>query len=311
MMKLTLENLGWKLYGLYEFSKLGLFNRSFIIFQNIHNKEKLIKQLEQKGFKDYDEVAIRFSKENVMNLPFFIGKFSLEQIANTIIKEKKNYVPFVHKLVKTKFSMCLYYDGKTIFLEVWPGIGASKKNVFNENPDLIKIDSHISIAKYLKKRHVEDVDSKVFTANPFDVSFLEKLSRIILSYKNKLDKLLKIQNPILCDLNCESEEDINFMGIQKSKTMNLDKIHNSTKEYYIVKSMEDLKNYDGSKELFFDIPLNRDNHDWVTIIDILKCLPKVYVKSLTMHLSVILREFGVNVEKGFIDEDYEIKEIAL
>lgn len=303
------ERLGWKLYGLYEFSKLKLFNRPFIILSDDKTKEKIIKKLKSVNFKDNDEVAIRFSKENVMHLPFFLGKFKLEKIAEIIQKERKDYVPFVHGLVKTKFSACLYYDGKTIFLEIWPGIGASKNKVFNEHPDLIKIDSTIRIMRYLKNRNIEYTDGLESTIIPFEMSFLVELANKIKSYEKKLKELLKIQNPLLCDLNCESIMDINFMGIQKTNELDFSIMDNATKKFYIVKSLDDLKRYDDSKELLFDIPLNRNDEDWVTIINILKNFPKIYVKSLTMHLSVILREFGMNIEKGAINEDYEIKEI--
>jgi hypothetical protein len=43
----------------------------------------------------------------------------------------------------------------------------------------------------------------------------------------------------------------------------------------------------------------------------LKKVPIVYVKSLTMHLAIVLREFGVNVVRWTPDEDYEVKEFPL
>tara|TARA_Y100000034_G_C6856721_1_gene389424 strand:- start:153 stop:1076 length:924 start_codon:yes stop_codon:yes gene_type:complete len=304
-MKFTPENLGWKLYGLYEFSKVKLFNRPFIILKDF-NKEEILSKLKENGFQDNNEIAIRFSKENSMNLPFFLGKFTLDKITEIIDKEKKDYIPFVHKLVKTKFSISLYYDGNTMFAEIWPGIGATKKKVFNENPDIIKINKNILISRYTKNREVEDVNHNSYTATPFSINFLKNITAKLNEFKPKLDKLLNIQNPLLCDLNCESDEDINFMGIQKSKKININKIDNAIKEYCVVKSLEDLNNYDDNKDLFFDIPIDRNNQEWSNIINILKKYPKVYVKSLTMHLSVILREAGINVEKGLIRKDYEV-----
>ena len=74
-MRYTSELLGWKLYGLYEFSKVGLFNRKFVVLSNAKTKKQIIAKLQSSGFSDNDAVAIRFSKENVMNLPFFLGNF--------------------------------------------------------------------------------------------------------------------------------------------------------------------------------------------------------------------------------------------
>lgn len=310
-MKMTLKNFGWKLYGLYYSSKIGLFNRPLIIFDNVKTKEQIITKLKSAGFKDNDEVAIRFSKSNTLNLPFFLGRFTLQKVAEIIEMERKDTTSFVHGLVKTKFSVCLYYNGETIFLELWPGIGASKKKVFNENPDFIKINSEISIARYLRNRTVEDTNGNAITKKPFEMSFLISFSKKIKSFEKQLKQLLKIQNPLLCEFNCESLNDINLMGFQKTNNFDVSIVNSKIKHFYIAKSLNDLKKYDGSKELFFDIPLSRNYEDWTTIVNSLKNFPKVYVKSLTMHLSIILREFGINVEKGVVSKDYEIKEVGL
>lgn len=310
-MNYTPQTLGLKLYGVYEFSRVGLFNRPFVILAEAKSKERLLEKLRSAGFRDHQEVAIRFSKGNVMNLPVYMGKFTLEKVVSLIQKNRKDLVPFVHGLVKTKFSVGLYYDGRTIFLELRPGVGASQNKMRNENSDMIKIADSISIARYRKQRTVADVTGRTIHSKPFDFNFLMTVAKKIRSLKNKLNSLLAIQNPLLCVLNCESTDDLNFMGIQKTAVFDPWKIDRSTERYHIVKSLEDLKKYHGSERLFFDIPLNRDHQDWITIVKILKKFPKVYVKSLTMHLAVILRESGIKVEKGMINDEYEIKNIDI
>ena len=308
-MDCTPEAMGWKLYGLYNFSRLGLFNRPFLILDNFNDSEKIVKLLKDNNFKDEEAVAVRFSKENKMHLPFFLGNYSLNKIAELIIKEKADYVPFVHGLVKSKFSMGLYCDSDVINIEIWPGIGASKTEVFNVTPDVIRIKNSIKIFRYNKKRKVEDVFQNVYLAEPFDFEFLENLAERLVKLKPKIINLLEICNPLLADLNCESLEDINFMGIQKTEKLEFGS-KNYCSDFFIVKTLDDLEKYDGQKELFIDISLRRGGDDIHKIIDILKNFSKVYVKSLTMHLAVVLREFGVNLEKAEFKNDYDIKEVV-
>ena len=150
-MNYSPELVGWKAYGLAQFSKLGLFNRPFTILESWQTEERNVEMLKNAGFINQQEVAIRFSKNNEMNLPFYLWKFDLKEIARIISNERADLIPFVHGLVKTVFSASLYFDGKMFFIEVWPGIWGSKKQMFNESPDIIKIDTSIHIAKYLKK----------------------------------------------------------------------------------------------------------------------------------------------------------------
>jgi hypothetical protein len=216
-------------------------------------------------------------------------------------------VPFVHSLVKTKFVFNLYYNGEEMILEVWPGIGASKKNIFNENPDIIKIDKKIVIARYLRNRLVENIEGEKYSAEPFKEEFLINLARSISFRKEFFNKMRKIHDPILCDAYCESLEDINFTAIQDIRKLGPISLGVEVKDFYFARSLDELKRYDQSKELFLDIPLNRNNENWQEIISIIQKLPRVYLKSITMHLAIILRESGVNVERS-ISKDYEIKE---
>lgn len=316
-MEYNSNMLGWKLWGLYNFSKLGLFNRDLIILDKNFSKDQIINALKNSGFKDNEQVAIRFSKENAMGLPYFLGKYTLDNIADIILKEKKDYVPFVHKLVKTKFSMSLYYDGNTIFLELWPGLDGSKTKALNENSDLIIIkDNQATIGKYLKLRSMmdikEDLKEKETLYEPHTFDFLKSIAKKINLKKQHLTDLLKIQNPFLCDINCESINDINFMGMQKTDKINIVKFENIlNSDFHIIRNFADFETYDSKKNIFLDIPLNRELNELNKIIEKLKNFPEVYLKSVTMHLAVVLREFGINVKHGFLNEDYEIKNFSL
>ncbi|HBU06469.1 MAG TPA: hypothetical protein DEB09_00120 [Candidatus Magasanikbacteria bacterium] len=306
-MNYTPEQLGWKLYGLYLASDLDLFHRPLVIFANTDTKEEIIKKLTGANFKDNDEVAIRFSKDNVLNLPFFLGSYSLVNIAQIIIDNKVDSIPFVHGLVKTKFCAVLYYDGNSFFIEVYPGMGARRKKVFAEYPDIIKIDKKmIIVSRYLKNRLVEYSDGSEIEAPPFDFAFLKSVADKILAQKSQYNKILEIINPLQCELNAESVDDINLVGIEKTVIMNTNTTTNSNDDYYIAKSLEDLKNYNSNKKLFLDIPLTRD----FDTNEILKLLPKnstIYLKSLTMHLAILFREHGFKVDKVIFKGDYETK----
>ena len=311
-MEYSPEYLWWKLYWLYEFSKIKLFKRPFVILPITNTKEEIIEKLKISWFRDNQSVAIRFSSNNIMNLPFYLWKFTLDKIADTIMEQKLHCIPFVHGLVKSKFSASLYFDDGMFFIELWPWIWASKEYIFNENPDIIKMDDQIHIARYLIDRHVENIEWDIFDAPPFEFNFISKFTEKILQVKNKLSTLQRHQEPLICDICAESINDINFMWIQKSWFIDLKKLDNIIgHDFYIVKTIEDLEKYRWDKEIFFDIPLSREWNDWEEIINVLRRFPKVYVKSLTMHLSVILREFGVNVEKWVINDDYEIKVLPL
>lgn len=110
--ELLSELVGWKAYGLAQFSKLGLFNRPFTILESWQTEERNVEMLKNAGFINQQEVAIRFSKNNEMNLPFYLWKFDLKEIARIISNERADLIPFVHGLVKTVFSASLYFDGK-------------------------------------------------------------------------------------------------------------------------------------------------------------------------------------------------------
>jgi hypothetical protein len=300
-----LSILGYKLYGLKKFKELGLFNRNFVILNNVNTKEEIISILQNNGFKDNEDIGVRFSKDNVMNLPFFLNKYSLNEVAEIVLQNKHLATPFVQKLVYTKFSASIYYDGQIILIELYPGVDASKTKTFNQNSDLIEIYlNKLILSRYLQSRSTEDVFGNCYNNEPFTKEFLMEFAKKIINLKPKLDLLLKIQNPIMCDLNCESLNDINFMGMQKS-----DKIKYSfgIDDYFVVNSVYDLKN-DTKKYPLFNIPISRSVMDWSEIISYLKKYDKVYVKAITSHLAIILREFGLNVQKLRNKSDYEVIE---
>lgn len=315
---ITPEKIGRKAYGLAVFSQLQLFKRPFLFIESDKDEKAILQALKENNIQEKEELAIRFSQsKNSMNLPFFLGRFSHKEIAKTIISERKWGIAIVHGLVKTKFSASLYYDGNIFLIEVWPWIGASKKTIFNIPSDIILIEKNkITISRYLKNRKVENVSWEEVDSIPFEKDFLLQFAKKIIEVKNPINKISQLHTPLLCDINCENLEDINFMGMQTGETLNKDEIlktiHTHTnEEYYIVTSLEELKNYSWKGNLFFDIPLARGYDKRDEIIELLKLFPEVYLRSLTMHLAVVLREFWVTVKKANIKNEYEKSEIIL
>ena len=316
-MKPNLNTLGPKLYGLTQFSRLGLFSKKFVILDNKKSEREIVDALIKNGFKDKNQIAIRFSAKasdkKAINLPFHLGKFSLKKAAQTIfgeIKKDPQLIPYVHELIIPIATCHLYYDRKTIIIEIWPGIGAFRKKILNLPPDMIEIKEKIKIYRYLKKRKVEDVNSKIYNAQPFKSHYLVRIAQKINNMKSRLDILLNQFNPLLCDFFIETNFQLEFTSIQKIDKFKT-KIGLEDKDYYIAKSLKDLEGYDSSKKLFFDIPLSRKGEDWVKVFYLLKNIPVVYTRSLTMHLSIILREFGIEVRRVTINDEYEVKELSV
>ena len=314
-MKPDLNTLGPKLYGLTQFSKLELFSKKFVILNDKKSEKEIADTLIKNGFKDKDQIAIRFSAKTsdkkAINLPFHLGKFSLKKAAQTILRETKKdpqLIPYVHEIIIPVATCHLYYDKQTTIVEIWPGIGASKKKILNLPPDIIEIKEKIKIHRYLKKRKVENVNSKIYNAQPFKLHYLVRIAQKINNMKSRLDILLNQFNPLLCDFFIETNSQLEFTSIQKIDKIKT-RIDLEDKDYYIAKSLKDLEEYDSSKKLFFDIPLSRKGEEWVKVFYLLENIPVVYTKSLTMHLSIILREFGIEVRRGTVYVDYEVKEL--
>lgn len=315
-MEYIASKLGAKLYGLLLFSQSGLFSKKFVILKNKKSKKRILSKLKTAGFEDNDPVAIRFSigslKKSALNLPTRLGKFSLNKIAEIIfeeVKNRSNLIPYVHDLISAKETCHLYYDGKTILIEVWPGRGAFKKSVFNISPDIIKIDDKIKIFRYLKTRKIEDANYRLHLVEPHQYQYLLNVAKKINSLRKKFNILRKTFNPFFCDFFIEKNFNFEFSAIQKTKKFDT-QLDLEDQDYFIAKRFNDLENYRGQKKLFFDIPLSRNNEDWPKIFNLIKHFPVVYTRSLTMHLATIFREFGIEVRKGIIENDYEIKEYS-
>ncbi len=309
-MEHSTQSLGFKLYALHEFTRLGLYSKDLAILKDAKDKDEIIKELKQSGFEDNDEVGIRFSKDNVFNLPFYLGQFTLSQIADTVINKRNDYVPFVNKLIKPVCSGNLYMDNGVFLIELWPGIGASKTHALNKLPDLIKIDKEIKIARFLQNREVENVEGKTYTAEPFDFEYLEKIGEKIQSMSGKLTEFYDKLDSVLCDFHVDNSLNIDFMGAQKIvHTQFTNFIHPLEHEYYTAESLSDLKKYDGKQKLFFDITLKRNNNEWPRIMQTVKKIPEIYVRSLTMHVAVMLREMGIEVKRMWPKENYEVRSV--
>ena len=95
-----------------------------------------------------------------------MGDFTLDHIADTILEQEKGLIPYVHELITPVATCQLYYDGEEIYIELWPGIGASTKQVYNDLPDIIMIKDKIRISRVKKIRNVENVNRELYNAEP-------------------------------------------------------------------------------------------------------------------------------------------------
>jgi len=315
-MDYSLKELGPKFYGIYLFSKMGLFKETFVIFENglsdTKKKEMLIKT---KINKKKNKVAIRFYKKDVLNPPFYFGSFSIQDIIDYTNKHKE-YTSFVHKLIIPVNTCQLYYNGNKIIISVFPGIRmpAQEMRLKSEPVDFIEINNkRVIIYRYKKRRNAININKKVYFVKPNKINYLRGIAQKILNCKPKLDILLNESNPLLCDFNLNKKDKINFMGLhyQLPFDFNLDFDFNCK----IIKSKFDLFNYKGNKPIYLDFTIKFDDPNYLKIITVLKNKSEVYLNCLTTHLAIILRELNINVKhsnyinvRNFQRKVYKIKD---
>lgn len=313
-MDYTVKNLGYKFYGLYCASKLGLFPKKFVLLDDVKTKDEIINKLKREGFKDYMAVAVRFSKENVMNLPSHLGKYTLDEIAEIIIKVGKDYVPGVNELIVPETEGFVFYDKDKFFVELLPGSEFSK-TCYEPCDIIIFNDNKATIYRYKLQRDAQDVTQKIYVAKPYSMNYLESVAKRFYEIKNKIVELNKIFDPLLYDFLFDANLNLYFMGLQKTKSFDLDNELMQAEGYYVADTIEKLRTYfekneNKSRKLFFDIPMERNDSNFGEIVDLAKKCKEVYVKSIIMHFAVILREFGVDVKRATKDlNNYEKKEI--
>ncbi|GEM_PF-6547337 len=315
-MDYSLKKLGPKVYGAYLFSKLGLFKEKLVIFlkndSDLKKKELLIKS----GFKNKNnKIAIRFYKKEDVNPPFYFGTFSIQEIINYTNKHK-GYISFVHKLIVPINTCQLYYNGDKIIISVFPGIRmpVQETSLKSEPVDFIEINNEcIKIYRYTKKRNALNIEKKVYLANPNTMDSLKEFGKKIIKLKPKLNILLKEANPLVCDLNQNNENNINFMGLyyQLPFDFNLD----FNLDCKVIKSKEDLFKYKGNKPIYLDFIIDINDSNYLKLITNLKKRHDVYLNCLTAHFAIILRELNVKIKhsnyinfKYFDVKEYKIKE---
>lgn len=304
-MGLTLQSAGYKLYCLYLSAKIGLFPKKFIYFPSNSNKKQIVDILIKAKFKDFDPVAIRFSKNNNYNLPKFLGKFSLNEIADKITTQENDLIPFIHELIIPVNSGQLYFEKNKFYIELWPGISTGDR--FSEPPDIIEINKRIKIHRYIKKRKAETISGNIFTEEPFSLDYLLFISNKILSMLDKFKYLNNHLYPLLCDFHFDEEQFFYVMGAQHTDLLG---VFNSTsddsKDFFIANSYDDLKQISGNEKVVLNIPISRDEGNLVEIIKLAKCFSEVYVRNIASHFSILLRESGVKVKRFDKITEYSI-----
>ena len=102
-MKFTPENLGWKLYGLYEFSKVKLFNRPFIILKDF-NKEEILSKLKDAGIRVHEDwrkesPGFKFNEWEMKGVPLRleVGPKDVENKKAVLVRRDNGEKIFVQK----------------------------------------------------------------------------------------------------------------------------------------------------------------------------------------------------------------------
>jgi len=316
MKNSLVHKIGIKAYSILLLKKNNLFNNKLLIITKFPTKNYFKEQIMQSKFNLEKGIFVRMSsKYTSIKLPK--GKFYSIDKAYRFLKDnyKKGLTIIIHKHLKGKFGGTLTkYKGRLIMEFIKGNWNAD----YSINPDIIEFSRKGPILSsfYNRRRKTAIIKGEdIYHINIEPLNDIE-CKKIIKAMNKNLNKIYRILNKD--DFNSieffidSKYEFVPFeLQCMRKLSYNLRKEGDILKKsFFEVKSVDDLKEWDGNGEILIDIECDIDRAEkLLKIIENLKGeVMKVYVKyGLLSHPSILLREAGLKVNKlteGYITQRY-------
>ncbi len=300
-MKEEINKIGIKAYTLKLLKEKGIFKENLYISPSLPSKEKFIKDLENSGFEDGDELSCRFSHPTkTIHLPRTIAN-SFDKAYEFYLKNiRKDLTILIHNLMHAKYAGTISKIKEGLLLEFIEGDWNAD---YSLNMDSAIFGEGESIwYLYQKERKVPYVVEgcvKYKTIYPVKDDLAKKI------FRNFLPKI-NIVRGILSDsynsLELLIDEDGSFYPLKLLNIEHLSKnvVFEKVEDFYEIKTPYDLKKWDKRTKLLISIPANFDKADALikVISKVKKYTDSVYISyGILSHPAILMREAGLKVER--------------
>jgi hypothetical protein len=276
---------------------IGLAPEPLLILQKLPKKEIFFDDLRKNGFKNGQEIGVRFSYTGIMEVPRSMGLFSFDEVYDFLKKYfRKGSAIIIHPFIKASYVGTLYfYENKLLINIIKSGIW---EPMVGKNCDIFLIDDKKSKCfRYKKLRIVYE---------PKDKKLAKKIIEPLT--KQEIKKLLKIFNDnqaILAQLDKFPNLILEFIITPKNKILgmelehagkNIDQKIPKEKDLLEINRYEDIKRWDKKKNLLLTLTIFRKDKDkFLHLINKIKHYKKaVFINyGLLSHPAILLREQGI------------------
>ncbi len=282
----------------YKLGMCGIDTRLFEPETPVDEIEKTLGEMEatDRGF------TIRFSYKNALNLPRGFLK-TPQECLDFIKKVRKDYAIIVQEYTRLINSFELYYDGNVSYLQVLPGIWEVDAT---EAPDIVqKKNNEITIWRFRQPREAKLInnENKFYKKkrDPFTFVELQEFYKRLEPYKDRLEIVRKIFNPLFCHFYEDDKGRFCFINLRNVGGVPINE--GSPSAFHVVKDISDIEKWDGNLPILFDVQTERDKD--APLIETIKALRDKEIKSVFVnygilsHPAILLREAGIQVQQSY------------
>jgi len=246
--------------------------------------------------------TIRFSYKDALNLPR--GFFQTPQECLEFIKkERRDYAIIVQEYTRLVNSFELYSDGNLSYLQALPGIWEVDAK---EAPDVVREkDGDLTIWRFRQPRQAKLInDERKFQTkekDPFTLEQLQEFYRKLELYKDKLEAIRKIFNPLFCHFYEDDKGRFCFINLRDVEEFTINE--DSPSNFCVIKNSSDVEKWDGGTPILFDVQTERgDDAPLIATIESLRSkeIDSVFVNyGILSHPAILLREAGIQVHQSY------------
>lgn len=247
-------------------------------------------------------VTVRFSYRDALNLPR--GFFKDTDDAYRFVQENRaNYGVIIQEYTKLKNSFELYADDERSYTQVLPGIWEVDASA---TPDIIDEGADkTTVWRFTQPRDAKYVgDNNQFYTTPVQPYTFDELlafQRKVDPYKDRLNQLRRVFNPLFCHFYEDDEGRLSFINLRNVGRVPLNS--DSPSYFHRVENGQDIEEWDEQQPILFDVKTSReDDSRLVESIRSLKTrgISVVYVNyGVLSHPAILLREAGIDVKQAY------------
>lgn len=309
ILKNDAERFGTKFAVQKLFYDLGMCGIQTRLFEPSTPTEKITEALSELDVESRG-ATVRFSFKDTLNLPrgFFRGQ---QKCIDFIQGERKDYAIIVQEYTQLVNSFELYSDGNLFYLQVLPGIWEVDAT---EAPDIIQNkDGNLSIWRIRQPRKAKLVnnENQFYTKerNPFTFAQLQEFYAKLQPYKDRLDYIRRVFNPLFCHFYGDDQGRLCFINVRNVGEVPINE--DSPPIFHIIKGPFDIEKWDGDRPILFDVQAERGND--TPLVTAIRSLRDKRVKSVFVnygilsHPAILLREAGIQVQQSYLLYEKQIE----